>query len=117
MESYREIVTTVEPSTVDGSESKKESGEDETNSSTNEITAKLHDFSLASPKASSCCMMYDDEFKLQCLACNKLVHSGCTQLPVFQISHFLTKGYRRYICKEIHYSSKVRLGKYNEKQK
>ena len=37
------------------------------------------------------CLIDDDEFELQCLTCNMLVHYGCTQLCV-QISHFLTEG-------------------------
>ena len=103
MESDTDIVLSDKDSTVHGFES-EETRDNETNSSTSEITAKLHDFSLVSPKPSAFsltnCLLDDDEFKLQCSTCNKLVHYGCTKLPAFQISHFLTKGYRRYICKE-----------------
>ena len=104
MESDADIVLSGKDSTLHGSESEEETGDNETNSSTSEITAKLHDFSLISPKPSACsltnCLLDDDEFKLQCSTCNKLVHYGCTKLPAFQISHFLTKGYRRYVWKE-----------------
>ena len=102
MESDTEIVLSDKDSTVHGSESKEETRDNKTNSSTSGLTAKLHDFSLVSPKPSACsltnCLLDDHEFKVQRSTCNKLVHYGCTKLPAFQISHFLTKGYN--ICKE-----------------
>ena len=30
--------------------------------------------------------------------CSRLVHYTCTQLPTYQLSQFLTKGCRRYVC-------------------
>ena len=49
-----------------------------------------------SPNPSQCSLIHciddEDQFKLQCSGCNRLVHYACTQLPVYQVSHFLTKG-------------------------
>ena len=40
-----------------------------------------------------------DEHKLECKQCKKLFHYSCAGVPVFQLSHFLTSGYRKFICK------------------
>ena len=44
------------------------------------------------------CTEDDDNKKLKCDKCDKLFHYRCTGLPVFQIHHFLTKGYRKFMC-------------------
>ena len=44
------------------------------------------------------CVQDDDKYKLECVECKLLVHYRCTQLPLYQIQLFLTKGYRKYIC-------------------
>ena len=44
------------------------------------------------------CVQDDDKYKLECAECKLLVHYRCTQLPLYQIQLFLTKGYRKYIC-------------------
>jgi hypothetical protein len=47
---------------------------------------------------SSNCIQDNDQYKLECAECHHLVHYNCTQLPVFQLQLFLTKGYRKFIC-------------------
>ena len=44
------------------------------------------------------CTNDEDLYKLECAECKRLVHYICTQLPVFQIHLFLTKGYRKFVC-------------------
>ena len=44
------------------------------------------------------CVQDDDKYKLECAECKLLVHYRCTQLPLYQIQLFLTKGCRKYIC-------------------
>ena len=44
------------------------------------------------------CYEDDDEHKFECIRCKKLFHYGCTKMPTYQIAHFLTPNYRRYIC-------------------
>ena len=44
------------------------------------------------------CIEDEDEHKLECNRCKNLFHYNCTTLPVYQIAHFLTTNYRRYIC-------------------
>ena len=46
----------------------------------------------------SSCTNDEDLYKLECAECKRLVHYNCTQLPVFQIHLFLTKGYREFVC-------------------
>ena len=41
-----------------------------------------------------------DEHKLECKQCKKLFHYSCAGVPMFQLSHFLTTGYRKFICKQ-----------------
>ena len=58
--------------------------------------------SETSPENTGCtplaCVQDDDKYKLECAECKLLVHYRCTQLPLYQIQLFLTKGYRKYIC-------------------
>ena len=44
------------------------------------------------------CAEDDDQYKLECKECRRLVHYRCTELPLYQIERFLTKGYSRFIC-------------------
>ena len=44
------------------------------------------------------CIDDDDKYKFECNKCKKLFHYRCTSLPTYQITHFLTTNYRRYIC-------------------
>ena len=44
------------------------------------------------------CVQDDDQYKLECNECHRLVHYRCTHLPLYQLSLFLTKGYRRFTC-------------------
>ena len=46
----------------------------------------------------SSCTQDEDIHKLECAECKRLVHYKCTQLPVYQVQLFLTKGYRKFIC-------------------
>ena len=44
------------------------------------------------------CLSDNDEYKLKCSSCTRLVHYHCTRLPLYQIQHFMTRNYRKYIC-------------------
>ena len=44
------------------------------------------------------CTQDDDQYKMECAECHRLLHYKCTQLPKFQVQLFLTKGYRKFIC-------------------
>ena len=44
------------------------------------------------------CNKAADSRMIPCNNCEKYTHFSCTQLPPYQISMFMTKGYRRYIC-------------------
>ena len=46
----------------------------------------------------SCTEVDGTNNKLKCDKCDKFFHYRCTGLPVFQIHHFLCKGYRKFIC-------------------
>ena len=46
----------------------------------------------------SSCRDDSDDKKFECEKCDRLVHYRCTQLPLYQIQRFLTKGFRKYIC-------------------
>ena len=39
-----------------------------------------------------------DDKKLLCDKCKKLFHYSCTELPLYQLTHLMTKGYRKYLC-------------------
>ena len=62
----------------------------------------IHSESETSAENTGCtslaCVQDDDKYKLECAKCKLLVHYRCTQLPLYQIQLFLTKGYRKYIC-------------------
>ena len=44
------------------------------------------------------CIQDEDEYKLECHQCKKLFHYRCTGLPAYQLTYFLTVGYRRFVC-------------------
>ena len=44
------------------------------------------------------CKKEIDEFMIQCNKCKFAIHFTCTRLPAYQLSMFMTKGYKRYIC-------------------
>ena len=45
------------------------------------------------------CMEDDNKQKLECKECKKFFHYQCTNLPAYQIAHFLTTpNYRKFIC-------------------
>ena len=46
----------------------------------------------------SCTEEDGNKNKLKCDKCDKIFHFRCTGLPTFQIHHFLTKGYRKFVC-------------------
>ena len=48
--------------------------------------------------SSTNCFDDEDQHKFECIRCKKLIHYRCTRLPTYQIAHFLTTNYRRYIC-------------------
>lgn len=44
------------------------------------------------------CVNGDDDRKIKCTKCKRLVHFACTNLPIYQLRLFFTKGYRGFIC-------------------
>ena len=44
------------------------------------------------------CLVDENKHKLECAECKRLVHYGCTLLPLYQLQQFLVKGYRKYVC-------------------
>ena len=44
------------------------------------------------------CPPDEDQYKLKCNNCQRLVHYKCTELPLYQLNQFLTRGYRNFIC-------------------
>ena len=66
------------------------------------ITRNLSNLSIVSPSSSACtldeCLLEKTKFMLQCSKCQRLTHYACTQLPPYQISLFMQKGYRLYVC-------------------
>lgn len=57
-----------------------------------------------SPSSRKCksneCNKDNNEFMLMCSKCKSLIHYGCTDLPSYQVSLFLQKGYRLFQCKD-----------------
>ena len=49
--------------------------------------------------STSTCIDDGDENKLRCTKCLKKKHK-CTGLPLYQVSQFLTKGYRGFVCSQ-----------------
>ena len=47
---------------------------------------------------ASNCNKEADEFMIECNRCKYAIHFACTRLPAYQLSMFMTKGYKRYIC-------------------
>ena len=37
---------------------------------------------------------------MECSQCERCFHYRCTGLPVYQIQHFMTRGYRKFVCKK-----------------
>lgn len=44
------------------------------------------------------CVQDKSQHKLLCGQCERLVHYRCTGLPLYQLQHFLTKNYRKFVC-------------------
>ena len=44
------------------------------------------------------CVDDEDTYKLACKACARFVHYRCTNLPIYQIQRFMTKGQQKFIC-------------------
>ena len=40
----------------------------------------------------------EDSYKLECSVCQRLLHYRCTELPLYQLQHFMTKSYRKFVC-------------------
>ena len=47
---------------------------------------------------NSTCADGDDEQKIKCSKCKRMVHYVCTNLPIYQLQLFFTKNYRGFIC-------------------
>ena len=56
--------------------------------------------SITSPLCTraACSIDINEENKFECKACSRKVHYRCSDLPLYQIHHFVTKKYRHYIC-------------------
>ena len=48
------------------------------------------------------CTKAADTFMIPCGNCKSLFHYACTRLPPYQLSLFMTKGYRKYLCTTCH---------------
>ena len=68
--------------------------------SQNESIQRSKDLSRSSKKDCRCdsCDEDDDKYKLKCNTCKHLFHYSCTGLPLYQISQFMVKGYRKFEC-------------------
>ena len=44
------------------------------------------------------CGIPSDPQMIDCNKCNRYTHFPCTKLPNYQISQFMVKGYRKYVC-------------------
>ena len=54
------------------------------------------------------CVAKDDENMLSCTKCKSKYHFKCTELPVYQISMFLSPGYRKFVCADcVHVSAEL----------
>ena len=60
-----------------------------------EQSSASHQTSMCTPTG---CLSDDDQYKLECRQCKRLVHYKCTRLPHYQIQQFMTNGYRKYVC-------------------
>lgn len=49
---------------------------------------------------TACIIKDNDPHFLTCSVkvCSRSVHYSCTELPLYQLQHFLIRGYRKYIC-------------------
>ena len=68
-----------------------------------DITVDLNNLTIVSPASSVCtfgiCHLEKNKYMLECSKCKKLTHYACTQLPPYQVSLFMLKGYRLYVCR------------------
>ena len=64
-----------------------------------EINQRMPQVATTATKCGDHCIEDDDEHKLKCYQCKKLFHYACSSLPLYQLTHFLTIGYRRYLCR------------------
>ena len=46
----------------------------------------------------SCCTDYENDRKIKCVKCKRLVHFVCTKLPLYQLRLFFTRNYRSFVC-------------------
>ena len=65
---------------------------------TNENSDSIQTTDTSDSCSNDACHEDDDEHRFECNRCKKLFHYGCTNMPTYQIAHFLTPNYRRYIC-------------------
>ena len=62
------------------------------------LTGIQSDINKMTVCTSSTCITDEDRYKVECGECKRFVHYRCTQLPLYQIQLFLTKGYRIFVC-------------------
>ena len=65
---------------------------------------KPNDVESTQARVSQCkttnCTYDNDKYQVECAKCKRLVHYGCTFLPIYQLQLFLRKGYRKFICRK-----------------
>ena len=65
---------------------------------------KPNDVESTQARVSQCkttnCTYGNDKYQVECAKCKRLVHYGCTFLPIYQLQLFLRKGYRKFICRK-----------------
>ena len=76
--------------------------EDRTPNTVSDIIHELKNLTIISPSTSACsvmeCEMENSKFMLACSKCKRLTHYRCTKLPAYQVTLFMKKGYRLYVC-------------------
>ena len=71
---------------------------DTSNSNSTDKTVEVRNINSVCTVAK--CNKAADSRMVACNNCDRYTHFSCTQLPPYQISMFMTKGYRRYVCED-----------------
>ena len=76
--------------------------EDRTSNTISGIIHEVKNLAIISPSTSACsvmeCEMENFKFMLACPKCRRLTHYRYTKLPAYQVTLFMKKGYRLYVC-------------------
>ena len=93
--------TTISPLEDTIEETNLTNTQNETIDRTNSITGKLNQLDLTTSTYIISGCKIGSKNMLRCNVCRHKIHLQCTQLPPYQLFHFLyTKSYRRYVCEE-----------------